>query len=119
MIITQSLEAWQQSMHLVYQIYQLTPNQSELSFNLKFKQTANAISHSLTQAFSKNSHKCYSYNLNHANALLIELQTQLKLAVNTNNMHPTDYSILTERSVIVQNSILKVLKRINEIQNNL
>ncbi|WP_363319674.1 four helix bundle protein [Flavobacterium sp.] len=118
MIISQSLEAWQESMQLVYQIYQLIPSQSELSFNLKLKQTANAISHRLTESISKNSYKCYSYNLNYANALVIELQTQLKLATNTNNMHPTDYAILSERSVIIQNSIFKVLKRINEIENN-
>ena len=111
------LQAWHQSMQLVSQIYHLVPSESELSYNLQFRKSANSISHSITEAFSKKTTKNYVLHFSQANAVINELKTQLKLATETDNLHFTDYLILVNSVTIVQETLVQVLTKINE-QNN-
>lgn len=118
MSISKTLQAWHHSMLLVSQIYHLIPSESEVSSNAQFKQSANAIGHYITEALGKNSRKSYAYNLSQANKLTHELQCQLKLALQTEKLHPTDYAILYNSTTIVQEDMAHVMKKVKERRNN-
>lgn len=113
-----SLQAWHHSMQLVSQIYHLIPEQSEVVYNLQFRQSANSISHSIAEALGKNTHKSYVYHFSNANAVINELKTQLKLAAITDNLNVTDYLILVNSATIVQETLVEALAKVTERNNN-
>jgi four helix bundle protein len=118
MSITKSLQAWHQSMQLVSQIYHLFPSRSEVSYNLQFRQSANAIGQSIAEALGKNTHKHYVYHFSQANAMINELKAQLKSAATTDNLHVTDYLILVNSATIVQETLVEALTKITQQKNN-
>jgi four helix bundle protein len=119
MSINKALQAWHQSMQLVSQICYLIPNQAEFSFNLQFRQSANAIGHSISEALGKNTYKGYIQNFSQANALINELKTELKLATQTDNLEFTDYLILVNSATIIQETLVQVLTKITQQKDNL
>jgi len=119
MSISKALQAWHQSMHLVSQIDHLIPNQSEFSFNLQFRQSANTIGHSISEALGKNTYKGYIQHFSQANALINELKTELKLAAQTDNLQFTDYLILVNSATIVQETLVQALIKITKQKDNL
>jgi len=105
-------------MQLVSQIYHLIPEHSEVIYNLQFRKTANSISYSITEALGKNTHKSYVYHFSNANAMINELKIQLRLAAITDNLHVTDYLILVNSATIVQETLVEVLAKVTERNNN-
>ena len=117
MRFTKSLQAWHQSMQLVSQIHHLIPTQSELSYNLQFKKSAAAITHSIAESFGTFTYNAYLLNFSETNAIINNLKTELKVANETGNLHFTDYLILVNSATIVQETLVQLLSKITERKN--
>lgn len=117
MSIYKSLQAWHQSMQLVSQIYHLTPSPSESSFNLQFRKSAAAIGHSIAESFGANTYNAYLLNFSETNSIISQLKIELKVALETGNLHFTDYLILVNSATIVQETLVQILTKITERKN--
>lgn len=110
------LRVWQQGHKLVILIYDLTktfPSEEKFSLTSQIRRAVVSITSNIAESFGRQSEKDRLHFYTMARGSLLELQNQILIARDINLMKNTDFTVLSEQTIIVHkllNGLIRSMK---------